>query len=108
MAVTKDRGIRYRLARRFAGQPGSYRRGDGRVALLFLLPDLIPFVVFTLLGVLATCGLSFARWDLINAPTWAGLQNYRDLWDDDLFRKVLVNTLYYTIGVVPIATALAL
>src|SRR5579864_668656 len=101
-------GFRQRIARRLAGEQGAYRRGDGRVALLFLLPDLIPFVIFTLLGVFATFSLSFAHWDLINAPSWAGVQNYRDLWDDDLFRKVLVNTLYYTVGVVPLATALAL
>jgi multiple sugar transport system permease protein len=78
------------------------------VAILFLLPDLVPFVVFTVLGVLATFGLSFSHWDLINPPHFAGLQNYRDLWDDDLFRKVLVNTAFYTIGVVPVSTALGL
>jgi multiple sugar transport system permease protein len=73
-----------------------------------LLPDLVPFLIFTVLGVLATFGLSFAHWDLINAPSFAGLQNYRDIWDDDVFRKVLVNTAYYTLGVVPLSTALAL
>jgi multiple sugar transport system permease protein len=101
-------GIRQRIARRLAAGDGAYRRGDGRVAILFLLPDLIPFAIFTVLGVLATFGLSFAHWDLINPPRWIGLQNYHDLWDDDLFRKVLVNTAYYTIVVVPISTALAL
>lgn len=91
-----------------AGRPGAYRRGDGRAALLFLLPDLIPFVVFTVLGVLATGGLSFAHWDLVSPPTPVGLQNYQDLFADDVFRKVLLNTLAYTVGVVPISTALAL
>src|SRR5258708_8103638 len=108
MAVDKNQGVRQRLARRFAGQPGSYRRGDGRVAILFLLPDLIPFFVFTVLGVLATFGLSFVHWDLVATPHWVGLGNYRNLLDDDVFRKVLVNTAYYTLGVVPISTALAL
>jgi multiple sugar transport system permease protein len=100
--------IRGRIARRLGHQAGAYRRGDGRVAILFLLPDIIPFFIFTVLGVLATFGLSFSHWDLINAPRFTGLDNYRYLWDDDLFRKVLFNTLYYTVGVVPLSTALAL
>src|SRR5579862_4944716 len=98
-------GFRGRMARRFTGRDGAYRRGDGRVAILFLLPDLIPFLAFTVLGVLATFGLSFAHWNLSSPPTWVGLQNYRTLIDDDLFRKVVVNTFYYTAGVVPISTA---
>jgi multiple sugar transport system permease protein len=101
-------GFRARLARRFSTRDGAYRRGDGRIAILFLLPDLIPFLIFTVLGVLATLGLSFSHWDLINPPSFAGLANYQYLWDDDTFRKVLGNTLYYTAGVVPISTALAL
>jgi len=97
-----------RMVRRAAGREGAYRRGHGRVALLFLLPDLIPFFVFTVLGVLATGGLSFAHWDLVSPPVPAGLQNYRDLFSDDVFRQVLGNTAAYTLGVVPLSTALAL
>jgi len=108
MSHTVPSGAWQRLARRIAGQPGTYRRGDGRVALLFLLPDLIPFLVFTVAGVLATFGLSFVHWDLVAAPRWVGLGNYRTLLDDDVFRKVLFNTAYYTAGVVPISTLLAL
>src|SRR6185437_7952279 len=94
--------------RRLAGTDSSYRRGDGRVAILFLLPDLIPFLAFTVLGVFATFGLSFSRWDLVTAPSWVGLDNYSNLFSDDLFRKVVRNTFFYTLGVVPISTALAL
>jgi len=78
------------------------------VAILFLLPDLIPFLAFTVLGVFATFGLSFSRWDLVTAPSWVGLDNYSNLFSDDLFRKVVRNTFLYTLGVVPISTALAL
>ncbi len=97
-----------RAVDRLAPAPGTYRRGDGRVALLFLLPDLIPFVVFTVCGVFATGGLSLAHWDLVSPPTWVGLRNYGDLLGDDTFRQVLGNTAAYVVGVVPAATALAL
>lgn len=97
-----------RWTQRLAGTDTSYRRGDGRVAILFLLPDLIPFVAFTVLGVFATFGLSFTKWDLVATPNFVGLENYRNLFSDDLFRKVVRNTFYYTLGVVPISTALGL
>src|SRR2546421_10471066 len=84
------------------------RRGDGRVALLFLLPDLIGFVAFTLSGILGTFGISFLHWNLVQPPSWVGLDNYRDLLGDSLFWQVLGNTSYYAVGVVPISTALAL
>lgn len=100
-------GLR-RVTQRLAGKDGSYRRGDGRVAILFLLPDLIPFVAFTVFGVLATFGLSFARWDLITSPRWVGFDNYSYLISDDLFRKVVANTFYYALGVVPLSTLLGL
>ncbi len=99
---------RRQAIRRVTSRQGAYRRGDGPVALLFLLPALIPFVVFTLLGVLATGALSFMHWNLASSPTPAGLGNYQDLFADDVFRKVLRNTALYTLGVVPLSTALAL
>jgi len=37
-----------------------------------------------------------------------GLDNYSNLFSDDLFRKVVRNTFFYTLGVVPLSTALAL
>jgi multiple sugar transport system permease protein len=84
------------------------RRGDGRVAILFLLPDLIGFVLFTLLGILGTFGIGFLRWNLVQPPQWVGLANYDTLLHDPLFWQVLGNTVYYAGGVVPISTALAL
>ncbi|GAC1404648.1 MAG: sugar ABC transporter permease [Chloroflexota bacterium] len=93
---------------RSSSSSGDYRRGDGRVALLFLLPDFVGFFVFTLLGVVATLAISFTHWDLVGSPSWAGFGNYRELVDDPLFWKVLRNTAYYTLAVVPLSTVLGL
>ena len=98
----------WRRVRRAWRENDSVRRGDGRVALLFLLPDLIGFVVFTLSGIMGTFGLSFLHWNLVQPPNWAGLNNYRDLLQDPLFWQVMGNTTYYAVGVVPISTAIAL
>ena len=85
-----------------------FRRGDGRAAFLFLLPDFVGFLVFTAFGVLGTLAISFLHWDLVAHPSWIGLDNYRNLLHDPLFWQVLWNTTYYTLAVVPISTALGL
>lgn len=81
---------------------------ETRSAWLFLAPSLLLFAVFVLLPVLAAFGISFTRWDLFTPPSFAGLQNYQDLIvRDELFHKVLRNTLVYVIGTVPVQMLLA-
>jgi multiple sugar transport system permease protein len=96
--------LRWRAAR----SESEIRRGDGRVALLFLLPDLLGFIVFTLVGILGTLGISFLNWNLVARPSWVGFSNYSRVLHDALFWQVLGNTVYYTVGVVPLSTALGL
>jgi len=78
-------------------------------AYLFLLPGLIGFALFVLLPILGSLGLSFLDWNLIRPPEFVGLSNYVQLITQDrVFQKVLGNTLYYTITVVPIQLVLGL
>ncbi len=39
--------------------------------------------------------LSFYSWSALTEPRFIGLDNYRRLFHDAVFRKALVNTLYY-------------
>ncbi len=78
-------------------------------AYLFLLPNLVGFLVFTVLAVVASAAISLTNWDLLSAPEFVGLDNYRALLTDDpLFRKVLVNTAYFTGVSVPLAIVISL
>jgi multiple sugar transport system permease protein len=78
-------------------------------AYLFLLPGLIGFVIFVLLPIIGSLGLSFFDWNLLSPPVFTGLTNYLQLiTQDDIFRTVLSNTLYYTVTIVPIQLALGL
>ena len=89
-------------------RPYRLRRRETSAAYGFLLPNLIGFVVFTFLPVLAALVISFTDWDLLTPPAWAGLDNYRQLVVDPLFRQVLRNTALYVLGTVPLQMALAL
>jgi len=69
---------------------------------LFLAPSLIPLVLFLVLPMLATVGLSFASWDLLTHPRWVGLANYRGLAHDGQFHAALLHTLYFVAGYLPL------
>jgi multiple sugar transport system permease protein len=75
---------------------------------IFLLPNLLGFLAFILGPVVASLALSFASWDLLTPIKWVGIGNYRDLFTDEVFWKVLWNTVYYTLGTVPLGIAISL
>jgi multiple sugar transport system permease protein len=97
---------------RMAGRRQTYLKPAAREAIaayLFLLPNLVGFLVFTVLAVVASAAISLTNWDLLSAPDFVGLDNYRTLLTNDpLFRRVLVNTAYFTGASVPLAIVISL
>lgn len=91
-----------------ADQRGALARRETLTAYGFLLPNLIGFLVFTLLPVVAALLISFTSWDLLRPPRWIWFDNYVRMFSDALFHKVLGNTLLYVLGTVPVQMALAL
>ncbi len=84
-------------------------RREAIAGYLFLLPNLIGFLIFTAFAVAASAAISLTRWDLLSDPVWVGLDNYIELLTDDpLFRTVLWNTFYFTVVSVPLSTVIAL
>src|SRR6476620_7095951 len=72
------------------------------VAIAFLLPNLLLFLIFTLWPTIFSFGVGFTTWNGIGFPQWTGLQNYVALLNDALFRKSLFNTALYTVEFVPL------
>ncbi len=78
-------------------------------AYLFLLPSLLGFLVFVVLPVGASLGISFTEWGLLGTPEWVGLRNFQQLLRrDPLFWQVLGNTLYLMVAIVPLQLAVGL
>jgi len=78
-------------------------------AWLFLLPNFIGFLVFTVFAIGFSLWISMHRWDLFSSPTFIGLGNFvRLLTDDRDFKRALLNTLYFAVGIVPLGTAASL
>lgn len=68
---------------------------DKSTGLLFILPALIGTLVFIVIPVLASFGLSFMQWDLLHPAEFVGLANYREIFSEALFGKILLNTIVF-------------
>jgi multiple sugar transport system permease protein/sn-glycerol 3-phosphate transport system permease protein len=77
--------------------------------ILFMLPNLTLFSLFTFWPMIENVRLSLQRWDLIS-PTRRGVgsANYRYLLDSGTFHKVLINTAYFTVAAVGLSILIGL
>lgn len=73
-----------------------------------LAPSVIGFAVFLLAPIVIVIALSFYDWNFLSSPEFIGLQNYRDLADDDRAVDAIGNTFYYVLLNIPAQTVLAL
>ena len=77
-------------------------------AYLFILPSLAGFIIFLVAPMIASLGISLYDWELLVPPRFIGLENFADLLGDNQFRHVLFNTVYYTLGLVPLNIVISL
>ena len=73
-----------------------------------LLPFFILFALFWLMPLIGGIELSLRSNELVGEGEWVGLQNYRELLQDERFGKAIRNTLVYTAASIVIVIPLAL
>jgi multiple sugar transport system permease protein len=80
-----------------------------RRRLLFLLaPYAAGLTLLVAAPALVTLALSLAEYDLVTPARWVGLDNFRELWHDEVFRIALVNSLVFAAVAVPLRLFAAL
>ena len=82
------------------------KRRQLAIALPFILPNLLGFMLFTAGPVLFSLCIAFSNWNLMRSVpfAWTGLENFVTLWHDKDFWLYFANTLYFLIGM-PFAIA---
>ncbi len=66
--------------------------------VLFILPSLFGTIVFIIIPIVCSFGLSFAKWDLLNPIQFVGLENYKVVLTEPVFVKIIINTFVYAIS----------
>ncbi|WP_415856651.1 carbohydrate ABC transporter permease [Sinomonas sp. G460-2] len=103
-----------KTAQRSADSPDHQRgarhrgRGDLRVALLFVAPALLGFVLFYLVPTIRGIYLSFTDYSILGNPIWVGVKNYAKIFQDKLFWNAMGVTLEYVILNIGFQTVIAL
>lgn len=79
----------------------NYRRRRALTAYGFLLPNAVFFVAFLLAPVVYLFYLTFHNGGIITPTRYVGLDNWRQLWGDDLIITAIKNTAIYCLIAIP-------
>jgi len=77
--------------------PLTWVRGGGLSTLLFLLPMLVIFGVFSWWPIVRSVVMSFQHTNLVSAPTWVGWDNFVQVVNDPLFWTAVGNTAWFAL-----------
>ena len=71
--------------------------------MLFLIPSVLGYIVFSLIPMISTVFLSFTSWDIIGgAPEVIGFDNFVKIFTTKEFYQVMYNTFKYIILYIPL------
>jgi multiple sugar transport system permease protein len=96
-AVSAARTLPARARRRQRRTPVTWARNGGLATLLLLLPTLLVFGAFSWYPIAQTVIMSLQSTNLVDAPTWVGLENFRTVLDDPLLWTAVKNTAYFAV-----------
>ncbi|WP_202872206.1 carbohydrate ABC transporter permease [Kribbella soli] len=83
-------------------------RARRRAGLLMVAPAVLHALIWIGIPLVAAIVLSFTSYDVLTPPRFIGLENFRDLLSDNVFRRAVLNTSIYTFFTVPVAMGIAL
>jgi len=70
--------------------------------MLFLVPSILGYLIFSLLPMLSAFYLSFTSWDIIGgSPDWIGTENYVNIFKSNEFYRVFKNTFKFILMYIP-------
>ena len=87
------------------------KRKETLTGICFILPGLIGFIIFILIPVIMSLGISFTQWNFLkgwDAIKFTGLKNYLKLFKDEWFLVSFRNNILFTAVTVPCLLVLGL
>lgn len=71
--------------------------GNKKIIAFYTLPAILVFTVVVFYPILQTLQKSFYEWDGLSAAVFTGLENYKELFTDDLFYESLGNGIIFAL-----------
>lgn len=65
---------------------------------IFIFPALVGTLIFIIIPVFCSFGLSFTKWDLLNPIKFVGFANYKEIFSEPVFLKIFVNTVVFALS----------
>lgn len=86
------------------------KANERRAAFLFILPAVVLLAAFLIWPAISTIRYAFTDYNILRPDKirFCGLENFAELFHDKDFKKSLINTIYFTVVVVPFQCVLAL
>lgn len=78
------------------------------VPYLYILPNMLLFMMFMIVPIFMTVYYSLMNWKGIGIPQYIGFENYLWMLTNEVFWKTMWNTVFYTITTVPLIMGFAL
>ena len=76
--------------------------------VIYILPSFVLILIFCIVPIFMYGFFSFTDYNIMNAPEFVGLDNYKKMFQDSYVRDAAKNTLLYVVMTVPVQTLLAL
>lgn len=86
----------------------AWKKQDRRWGMLFVAPQAIGMLLFTLVPFAFSFVLAFTSWNGFGSPEWVGLSNFRDQLSDPLMWRAVLNTLALAVITVPIGLGISI
>lgn len=90
------------------GRPRSPRRAEKRWGLILAAPATLHVALWTGIPVVAAIVLSFTSYDMISRPSFIGINNYLEIFRDDIFWRAVSHNLILAVVGIPISIVIAL
>ena len=81
---------------------------NSNCGIYFVLPALIGTFIFIIIPIFCSFALSFTDWDLLNEIKFVGINNYKAVLTEPIFKEILINTVVYAISVTVFAVIIPL
>jgi multiple sugar transport system permease protein len=81
---------------------------EERWGYFFIAPQFIGLLVFVVIPVFQSLGISFTSWNILESPVFAGIANYKKLLADPFTWRLFGNTVYFITGHIIVTVTLAL